>query len=306
MWRKPLAWNAEAEKTGERHLVFTASLADVFEQWGGPIVNAKGQTLWMSLWHPDRPWAPRVGGVMSEEVKKVITLDDVRLRLFDMIMRTPHLTWLVLTKRIDQVIPTLERLARTCHDAKLCGWLTYWLNGAPPRNVWMGCTAEDQEWADKRVPELLKIPAEVRFVSYEPAIGPVDLDGWLGPQWVADADPGAPGYDAPGIDWVIVGGESGANARPFEIGWARNTIRQCKEAGVACFVKQMGARPIEWVEWGRGPIPSAALDSHLAMGGSEPDDEVHEWHLEDRAGADPSEWPSEFRVQQFPEAAKGV
>ena len=145
----------------------------------------------------------------------------------------------------------------------------------PLPNVWLGVSVEDQATADQRIPLLLETPAALRFVSYEPALGPVDfvravnqLD-WLSP---ASLTPG-------GIDWIIVGGESGPNARPFDVDWARNTIRQCRASGVACFVKQLGANP--WFD--------RAND--------------YACELDHRAGADMAEWPVDLRVQEWPEVA---
>lgn len=100
----------------------------------------------------------------------------------------------------------------------------------PLPNVWFGVSVEDQETADARIPILLEIPAAVRFVSYEPALGPVDLDG-------CDADP-----DSPYIDWVIAGGESGPAARPADPQWFRDVRDDCRRAGVPFFMKQMARR----------------------------------------------------------------
>ena len=96
----------------------------------------------------------------------------------------------------------------------------------PPANVWLGTSCEDQKTADERTPHLLKCPAAVRFLSLEPLLGPIDLRGRLD-----------------GIHWVIVGGESGPNARPAGSGidWFANIVDQCAAAGVPCFVKQLGS-----------------------------------------------------------------
>ena len=103
----------------------------------------------------------------------------------------------------------------------------------PISNLWLGTSIEDQESADKRVPELLKCPAAVRFLSYEPALGPVDLGDWLS---LNPTDIG--------IDWVIVGGESGPGFRTMNLDWLRSVVGQCKAAGVPVFVKQAsGLRP---------------------------------------------------------------
>jgi len=105
----------------------------------------------------------------------------------------------------------------------------------PPKNVWLGVTAENQEQADKRIPILLQIPAKVRFVSVEPMLGPIDLltDKY---HWLE--------FDGiyPGLDWVICGGESGPVARPMNPDQARELRDQCKAAGVPFFMKQIDKR----------------------------------------------------------------
>ena len=124
----------------------------------------------------------------------------------------------------------------------------------PLPGVWVGVTAEDQKHADLRVPVLLELPAAVRFVSYEPACGPVDwtrikwpgrestVDVLRGGSW--DLDP-AFGFiqhsDMATLDWLIAGGESGPGARPMNPDWARSARDQCEAAGVAYYFKQVGA-----------------------------------------------------------------
>ena len=128
-------------------------------------------------------------------------LDDWRGDLFGIIDQTPMLDWLLLTKRPEDApyaVPAWD-------------------------NVWWGISVENQEQANKRIPELLKVPARIRFLSCEPLLGPVNLqiDYWL-----------------TGIDWVIVGGESGPNRRPMDLGWARSIRDQCQAAGIPFFGKQ--------------------------------------------------------------------
>lgn len=155
----------------------------------------------------------------------------------------------------------------------------------PLPNVHLGVSVEDQPTADDRIPLLLQCPAAVRFVSYEPALGPVDFDDtrdWLTPVVTKPSD-------APRLDWIIVGGESGPEARPFDVAWARSTIEQCRAAGTNCFVKQVGAHP-----W----------DGPGSLWGADPTIRSGVIRLSDRAGADPSEWPEDLRVQEFPEVAR--
>lgn len=131
---------------------------------------------------------------------------DWHLRFLELISETPNLTWLLLTKR-PQNVQTIGR------------W---------PDNVWIGVSAEDQQRADERIPILLRIPARTRWVSVEPMLGPVE--GWFGKNggWLKGEQ----------IDWVIVGGESGFNHRRCEIEWIQSIADQCKVADVPCFVKQ--------------------------------------------------------------------
>lgn len=144
----------------------------------------------------------------------------------------------------------------------------------PLPNVWLGVSVEDQKRADERIPHLLRTPAAVRFLSIEPMLEEIR------------------GINLEGIDWVICGGESGANARPFDLGWARSLRDQCKAAGVAFFMKQAGSLPHdgEKVLYGVGPYGPAKE-------GLEP-----VWlDLKDRKGGDPAEWPEDLRVQEVPE-----
>lgn len=99
--------------------------------------------------------------------------------------------------------------------------------GWPWSHVWLGVTAENQEEADRRLPVLLRIPAVVHLVSVEPQLELVDLCRYLGA----------------GLDWVICGGESGRGCRRFDPDWARFLRDQCRSAGVAFFMKQLGGYP---------------------------------------------------------------
>jgi protein gp37 len=168
-------------------------------------------------------------------------------------------------------------------------------------NVWLGVSVEDQKTADERIPLLLDTPAAKRFGSYEPALGPVDFSDFMWPvHWTWDSryrsarEALAAGAFAKQkrqalvsayarfLDWIIVGGESGPGARPFDVRWARSTVEQCKAAGVACFVKQLGAKP--YLTYGDPPQVNACVFGPLR----------------DRKGEDVSEWPAELRVQEFP------
>jgi protein gp37 len=156
--------------------------------------------------------------------------------------------------------------------------------GWPLPNVWLGVTVCNQAEADEKIPQLLQIPAAVRFVSVEPMLGPIDLNEWLG-KWVCENASGSCGhfiypshkdcnsdceedcdghcphcgcdiaYDAPWqhettLDWIICGGESGPGARPMHPDWPRKLRDDCVAAGVPYFFKQ-------WGEWIHTPIWSS-------------------------------------------------
>lgn len=201
-WKQPIKWDRDAAAAGERRRVFCASMSDVFEDH--PVWN---------------------GGVRAE----VLGLID----------ETPHLDWLLLTKRPAHAA---EILSAEISDETV---------PHPRRNLWLGTSVSDQESADKRVPELLRAPAVIRFLSVEPLLGQVDLrniampngDLWdvLRGELIAHESGCVADDETPRIDWVIVGGESGPHARPCDVAWIRDIVLQCKNANVPCFVKQMGS-----------------------------------------------------------------
>lgn len=269
-WQEPHKWNRAAEKAGERHRVFCASMADVFE---------------------DRP-----------------DLASWRERLWTLIEATPSLDWLLLTKRPENVKRLAHQAGQAVGD-----------HGRPwPSNVWLGTTVEDQQRADERIPHLLRIPAAVRFLSVEPLLGPVDLRCHLGL---------APNHDdlRGEIEWVIVGGESGPDARFCHPEWVRRILHDCRAAGVPFFFKQSGRYTYGTVPES-GHVPHACCITPdgkswavcrpqrggLAVLG--PDDGawrdvtelpkgIVEWkRAQDPKGGDPAEWPADLRVREFPKA----
>lgn len=176
----------------------------------------------------------------------------------------------------------------------------------PLPNVHLGVSVEDQRAADERIPLLLDTPAAVRWISAEPLLGPVDLAPWLRPRYPSfgsmgggsgmetlaqeawERSWGIPGTrsERHGLDWVVVGGESGPGARPCDVAWIRSIVGQCREAGVACFVKQLGTRPVV-----QHPTEPGAL--------------IAAW-CTDPKGGDPDEWPEDLRVRQQPNTDPGL
>lgn len=247
MWKEPLKWNEEAKQAGQRYRVFCASLADVGER--------------QDTVHDHIQYAEIMQG---------------RARLLELIWKTPHLDWLLLTKRPESWMECVREVFRfrevafneSDEERAITSGIAAWIGGRPPANVWMGTSVENQTRADERIPELLKIPAKVRFLSCEPLLGPVDLNPWIGPlTWAGHRFLGCPedgeescrgcpcgGIECPGkwdrgIHWVIAGGESGPKARPVYPDGLRNLRDLCRSAGVAFFFKQWG----EWAPVERTP-----------------------------------------------------
>jgi len=258
-WREPLRWDHTAAAAGQRHRVFCASLGDVFEDWTGRMTAANGNPLWWCHGSLSNSPIPSVG---LGPGCRWADMTDVRCRLFfQTIPATPHLDWLVLTKRPENFRHMLP---------------DHWFDQPRP-NVWLGVSVEDQQHADERIPLLLDTPAAVRFLSCEPLLGPVDLRKVPGLNKLPGVH-AAEGRGPAGIDWVIVGGESGPGARPCNIAWVRSIVKQCQAANVPCFVKQIGSRPV--------------TADFFANGAFRP---------HDRKGGDPAEWPPDLRVREFPQ-----
>lgn len=171
-------------------------------------------------------------------------------------------------------------------------------------NVCLGCSIENQETAEERVLDLLNTPAKVRFLSYEPALGPVNLrrvrcghdhahvDALTGTYYVRNEAIAGPPAGCGPIDWVICGGESGSKARPFDLGWARSMRDQCAAVGVPFFMKQVGSAP--FVDC--SPEPAASIAREHGVGPL-----VAEFlALKHRKGGDPEEWPEDLRVREMP------
>lgn len=190
--------------------------------------------------------------------------DPWREEAWDIIARTPHLTYQILTKRPERISSCLPRSF-------------VWGAGLP--NVWLGFSAENGVLFLERVNHLVHVPAAVHFVSYEPALGPIDVArGFAYHELRGDGVY----HRVPGLDWVIVGGESGYTGRIFDLKWARDVIDQCRTFGVKVFIKQLGSAYRYVDDQGRPVIVQPR----------------------DRKGGDPSEWPEDLRVRQFPTEEK--
>lgn len=195
-----------------------------------------------------------------------------RATLLQTIHDCPNVDFLLLTKRAENFMPLLNR--NTNPDEPFTTAYE-WSIGDAPENVWIGGSVENQAMADERIPELLKIPARVRFLSCEPLLGPVDISHWM-----VEGGGG-------GLDWIIVGGESGRGARPCNVEWIRGIVQQCKAAGVPCFVKQLGRHAV------------AVHDKKFCPAC---DGAAYPMELSDAKGGNPADWPEDLRVREFPGA----
>ncbi|HEX2879700.1 MAG TPA: DUF5131 family protein, partial [Polyangiaceae bacterium] len=142
-----------------------------------------------------------------------------------------------------------------------------------------------------------------RWISAEPLIGPLELEDYLSGD-CAPVDYGGAFYEesGPALDWVVVGGESGNGSRPFDLSWARNIVHDCEEAGVACFVKQLGKRPFDTGHDSVGHDSEISHDADVSTKTLEDLLKEYPVKLKSRKGADPGEWEAYLRVRQFPEA----
>ena len=240
-WNKPLKWNKQAE--------LQQAAWDGFKKVHPGLTDdeliAKGFI---------KPRRPRVFCASLADVFDNAVDPQWRADLFGLIMKTPHLDWLLLTKRIGAVTKLLDESIR--HIESLPDWtgedphpleavrnmLADWvLLRKPPKNVWLGATITSQPEADRDISKLQAVPANLRFLSMEPLLGPVSFEGmFANPRNPAD---GTNALEA--LDWVIVGGESGPGARPMHPDWARSLRDQCQATGVPFLFKQ-------WGEWSPG------------------------------------------------------
>ncbi len=249
----PLKWK-------EPKLIFTSSLTDVFHEDIFPFIH---------------------------EVFRIIYLCR-NLHIFQM-----------LTKRPENIIPALKKAYEQACELgsdnsdylNLAVWLEAWLNGHPPSCVWLGVSIESDEYIERGM-LLRRIPAHIRFISFEPMLEEITPGRLLltyvhncphtsgacyGNTWACCACelPTPPSEELPPIDWVILGGESGNNQgkytyRPCQVDWIEQLAYQFQQIGTAVFIKQLG--------------------THLSK----------ELGLTDRHGTDPSEWPEHLQIQDFP------
>lgn len=219
-------WGCTKVSPGCKHCYAETWARRIGQEVWGP--KATRRMLTASYWKQPFAWNEDAGrrnvrervfcASMADVFEDRRELDDRRAELWSIIERTPNLDWLLLTKRPQNV-------------ARMAPWTDAW-----PTNVWLGATAENQRWLDKRMPYLTATNARVLFLSCEPLLGPLDLS-----RWVEGARAGA----HRGIDWVIGGGESGHHSRPMHPEWITGLRDQCMAADINFHFKQWGNwRPV--------------------------------------------------------------
>jgi protein gp37 len=199
--------------------------------------------------------------------------DWLNQQAFAVIALCGHLTFQLLTKRPGAMASKLANprfwagvdaaVRARGHDPTTLPTLCEDDRGRWLSNLWLGTSVEDQLTTARRLWHLRRIRGAVRWLSMEPLLAPVDLSRYF-PTTSTDGPADA------WLDWVVVGGESGQRARPFDPAWAASLVAQCRELGVTPFVKQLGSR------WAR------------------------EHHALDAKGENPSEWPEPLRVREYP------
>lgn len=221
---------------------YAETMANRFGDWWGK--NATRRFFGDKHWNEPSKWNKKAGELRERHKVFCGSMCDVfedredlwlhQERLFKLIHQTPYLDWLLLTKRPENI--------KKLWDKMFAGEGLQVLSMYGLDNVWLGVTVENQEQARIRIPQLIKIPAKIRFLSCEPLLENLDITGYL---W--DLQPTGAFFPYPSedyqpmgeIDWVIAGGESGQRRRPMNLDWARSLRDQCKEADIPFFFKQI-------------------------------------------------------------------
>ncbi|MGE3245064.1 MAG: phage Gp37/Gp68 family protein [Beijerinckiaceae bacterium] len=260
---KPTHYAGTTKEVNGNH-VWTGKIASAPEHiWTAPLRASKPRAYFVNsmgdLFHEDVPneWIDRAFAIMAlcpQHIFIVLTKRAERMQNWVGDVSAPDAVYdsvCDMALSIDGVILRDHRLPEP--PEHLLKRRQVWLGRWPLPNVWLGVTAEDQARADERIPDLLATPAAVRLVSVEPMIGPILMEDWLYTHSQQAWDD-KPTRDET-VDWVIVGGESGPDARPMHPDWAQSLRDQCAAAGVAYFFKQ-------WGEWSPAELSES---EHVAL-----------------------------------------
>lgn len=299
-WRKVLAKVARrAEREGRNLKVFLNDMSDLFDDHDGDVVDAKKQRLWIRGAQIEAEFGDFTENALRINRFEPLRVSYLRQQVFAEVDRySDRLTFLMVTKRPGNI----RRMWRDVIRCTKCGAYVHsnkqkycgrgddkdnahrWISKRD--NVWLLYSASDQSSLEAGLPHLLACRdlVPVLGLSLEPLVGHVVVPA--------------------GIDWVIVGAESGPRARSCHLGWIRAVVEQCRQGDIPCFVKQLGYRPVYLDAGGDRSDPD-----YNCMGWREEKAErviAHHagyMHLKDKKGGDMAEWPSDLRVQEFPKGA---
>ena len=286
---RPLGGVTKGQEPGAYHGLVTSTPQG--PRWTGEVRFVEDALTLPLRWKaPRRIFVNSMSDLFHEKVS-----DEWIDRIFAVMALTQRHTYQILTKRHERMC---AYLTDPKHQQRVVNWMDRTLGPAdhigengtdadgvstfPCPSIHLGVSVEDERTAQTRIAALIDTPAAVRWVSYEPALGPIDFRPYMPNALWHDL----PSWKQPELDWIVVGGESGPGARPFDLAWARSTITQCRAAGVPVFVKQLGARPIIYL--GDGHRNEVRVRPIL---------------LRDRKGGDWAEWPEDLRVREFPTAS---
>lgn len=247
---------------------YQAGLTKASGVWSGEIVfRPEVLEQIRNIKQPQRIFMPSMSDPFHPDVK-----EEWLEEIFGCIYDCPHITFQLLTKRPERMVDSVVKLP-------------YWDR---PKNLWLGVSVENQQTANERIPHLLEL-ADVEeyttFVSAEPLLGEIDLvEAGAIEKWAQGVEE-FEGYEYEAfVDWVIVGGESGAKARPCNINWIRSLVEQCHQAGIPTYVKQLGSNPV---------FSQVDYPTHYPC-----------FHVSGK-GADIDEFPYDLRIREFPSNAAG-
>lgn len=309
--------------TAQAHYVGTTRVVNGHPVWTGKIAVSPSHTLHLPLsrMKPTTYFVCSMSDLFHEATPEYV-IDHV----FAVMALTPQHTYQVLTKRSDRMRAYLSDPKTPRRVYELAGDLAVdravrvvliapgideslaplgtrvYLDTWPLANVWAGVSAEDQKRADERIPDLLASPAAIRFVSAEPLLGPIDF--------TAIPRTAAEGHMRPldgrfnRIDWIIVGGESGNSddIRPTWVPHVRAIAEQCKAAGVAVFVKQLGSvchDDIAAIETPVEAVGNVVWSSDVDFEETDDPGKIR-IRLRDKKGGNLAEWPADLRLRQMP------
>jgi len=276
--------NCYAESASKSARLQQFSQYQTVKDWDGTIEFVENQLLKPLSWKASK----KVFVCSMSDIFHANVEDEWLDKIFAVMAIASQHTFQILTKRPERMQEylsypkTLQRIGTWIAADLKSHYGLVGLNHSvfdkfrlPLPNVWLGTSVENQKAADSRIPSLLMTPASVRFLSCEPLLEAIKIEDYLRP------DTEELGH--PGIDWAIVGGESGTGARPCHIDWIRSLVQQCQKTETAVFVKQLGAVPIKTETY----IVDVATTNHQLK-------------LKDRKGGNIDEFPEDLRVREFP------